>query len=80
MTDATILDYLKTRFDRLDTRLGALAREQADHRVRLSRIEDGFAGLKGEIAGLHGDYAGLSGRIDRVIDGLDLADAPRASF
>jgi hypothetical protein len=87
MEEAKILDYLKIRFDRIEGRLDAVVREQGENRVRITRLDEGFAGVKGEIASLHGDFVSLSVRLDRVNERLDrienrldLAEAPRPNF
>lgn len=66
-----IIDFLRGRFDRVDTQLAELRRHDQEMLSRFTRLEREVAATRREIAGLHQDWVDLSHRLDNFADRLE---------
>jgi|307.fasta_scaffold125843_3 chromosome segregation ATPase len=65
-----VLDYLRERFNRVDTQLAEIRTDIRDVRERVMRLEREAAVTRRDIAGLHTDWVSLSGRLDFIDERL----------
>jgi hypothetical protein len=68
---ADVLDFLRSRFARMDERFDKIERVLQEHTDRLARIETTLVGVRRDTADLYAYAVSLSQRMDGLNERLD---------